>query len=74
MECDARTAGDLVLCEPREDENWFYRPRSSETAGAHYQEWLGWYLCDTDCLLCQQSCQFWCGVCVERVGTVRLIT
>ena len=59
VEDDASTASSLVECEPWEDENWLYRPSVSDTAGAHYQEWLGCNLCDEDCLLCKKGCQFW---------------
>ena len=50
---NASMASGLVECERWEDENWLYRPSASETAGACYPEWWGWYLCDKDCLLCE---------------------
>ena len=37
-------ASSLVECGPCEDANWLYRPSVSETVGARYKEWLGWYL------------------------------
>ena len=69
LETDACTASRLVECEPGEDEHWLYRPCASETAGARYQEWLGWYLRDKNCLLYKKCWQFWCGVCVESGWT-----
>ena len=66
---DASTASSLVECEPWDHKNWLYRPSASETAGARYQAWWGWYLYDKDRLLCKQGCQFWWGVCVERRWT-----
>ena len=66
VEGDASTASGLVECVPWEDENCLSRPSVRETAGARYQEWLGWYVGNKDCLLCKQGCQFWRRVCVER--------
>ena len=65
-ECHASTASGLVECEPTEDEHWMYRLSVGETAGTRYKQWLGWYLCEKDCLLCKNGCQFWWGICVER--------
>ena len=69
VEGDTSTASGLVEYESWQDTNSLYRPGASETAGASYQQWLRWYLGDKDCLLCEMSCQFWCGVCVERGWT-----
>ena len=65
-ECDASTASGLVECEPCEDENWLYRPSVGATAGTRYKQWLGWYLSEKNCLLFENACQFWWGICVER--------
>ena len=51
VERDTRTATGLVESESSTDEKWLYRPRASETDGARYQQWLGWYLGDQDCPL-----------------------
>lgn len=56
--CHASTATGLVECEHRVDEEWLYRPRVSETAGAWHKEWSTWYLSNKDCLLRKKGCQF----------------
>lgn len=38
VEGDASTASGLAECQAREDEPWLYRPSTSETAAARYQE------------------------------------
>ena len=65
VEGHASTARGLVDCEPCVDENWLYRQSASETAGARYQEWLGWYLGDKVCVLFKEACQFWWRGAVE---------
>ena len=69
VERDTRTVTGLVESESCADENWVFRPRASETASARYQQWLGWYLGDKDCLLWKKGSQFRWRVCVERGWT-----
>ena len=44
VEADASTACGRVECLSFKNEHGLYWPSTSETAGARYQQWLGWYL------------------------------